>query len=158
MNYEKLKRAELDAIAEGIKSRQKKLYWDVYENIMPTKLLERTNVEDYLSQDVLDHLASNGLLLEQCQYTKTYEKCTIKTTRIRDSINITIDINEGNGVHVFVLSNFSNLRKSLELIYVDDYNIKDRLYINSENVAYVTTGKKFAIKELENAEEEENAK
>jgi len=130
---------------------QKRLYWDVYENIMPTDLLAQTNVEGYIEQAAINNLAGHGLLTEQ--FSKIWENYSIKSTRIKDNFSITITKKLSDREYLFLLSNKSNLLESIELIYVDDYVVRDKLYINSDGVKYVTTGKKFAFKELENEQE-----
>lgn len=134
-----------------LESNGKSLNWYVYEDIMPTKLLAETNIERYIEQDSVDHLAANGLLTEK--FDKIWQNYSIKSTSIKNSFSITITKKLNDREYLFLLSNKSNLLESIELIYVDDYVVRDKLYTNSDGVRYVTTGKKFAFKELENEQE-----
>ncbi|MBQ7579385.1 MAG: hypothetical protein IJT25_02515 [Clostridia bacterium] len=147
----------LGAIEKDIKERQKKrqteLCWDVYEDIMPTKLLAETNVKDYFSQDAIDNLACKGLLCEF--FDKTYNNYSVKACTIKNNHNLTFTKKLGDRKYVFLLSNKApGTFENVELIYVEDDVVKDKLFINNSGVRYVTTGKKFPFKEIQ---EEKNA-
>ena len=130
---------------------ENKLNWWVYNQILPIALIEETNFADSINQDVIDHLASNGI--SQNNYRKQYGNFELKTLRFKDGIDVTITKKIADKKYLFMLSHKTDDFAKVELVYVDDYVVRDKLYTDSNGVKYSLKGDVLNFKEKPEAEQ-----
>ena len=135
------------------------LDWSKYGLVLPVDLINKTNYNKFISQEALDVLAPYPL--QGDRYEKHYKNsCSyeIKFYKTKDNYETTITVKLNNEQCVFLQTRKGEQFAKLELVFVDDYKVRDKLHIDSNNVCYTTTGQYFAFNNIEKTEEEHNAK
>ena len=144
----------------------KTLNWDVYDGLLPIKLLNQIDFFykgkklfgghklEQFTQNEVNNLASRVLAFGDGQEVK-YHDCTMKCTKIKDYYNITATKKIGDANYLFLTAACGPERQRAEMMYVEDYIVKGKIYINSDGVKYVTSGDYFAFKDQQPEEEQE---
>ena len=141
-----------------------KLYWDVYEHLVPIELLDQIDFfykgsllhpiseDEKFSQDEICHLASRVLVLGDGSEVK-YNNCTAKCKKVGESYQVYFVKEAKNKKLSLTTFNSKDLQAAI-VIFEKNGKEKDRIYLNSEGERFVSNGTHFRFRK--NKEEDLN--
>ena len=140
-------------------SQGDKLYWDVYEKLMPIELLDQIDffygghwyhpvgADEKFTQDEVCNLASRALVVGDGSEVK-YNNCTAKCRKFGDSYRVDF-VKAEEGKELSLATYYSQDYKAVFLVFEKNGQEKDRLYIDNEGERWVTKGTYFAFRKDE---------
>ena len=134
-------------LLKQIRSISTPFSWFFYNKIIPVDLLNRTNYValKFIDEDALWGLAGDGITTN-ASYAKRYKNYAISVKRDTNNLNnvyVTI-ATESSRESVYMRSKMlSGEPNSIELTYVSDGLIVDKLYLDEHGRKWKQTGKVF---------------
>ena len=142
-----------------------KLYWDVYEHLMPIELLDQIDFlysgslfhpiseDEKFLQDEVCNLASRTLVLGDGREVK-YNNCTAKCRKLGHIYRVDF-VKAEEGKELILGTYYGQHYQAVLLIFEKNGKEKDRLYLDNWGKKYVTKGTHFRFRK--NKEEDLSA-